>query len=100
MRATVFFVYLLVTAQFAYSQTAPTPTGNTLSSPGGRYVFGQISTFRSDQYLLDAQTGRMWKLACIKGDGVSCEAAGLLPVIFLNENGNTIGFAPPATGRH
>ena len=31
-----------------------------LSSDGGRYVFGQVSEFRRDQYLLDTKTGMMW----------------------------------------
>ncbi len=33
----------------------------TLSAPNGRFVLGQISDFRSDQYLLDTQTGRVWQ---------------------------------------
>ncbi len=36
--------------------------GGTLSSDNGRYVFGQISEFRRDQYLLDTETGRLWVL--------------------------------------
>lgn len=37
-------------------------TGNcaVLSAQGGRFIFGQVSSFRRDQYLLDSQTGRMW----------------------------------------
>lgn len=31
-----------------------------LTAVNGRYVFGQISNFRRDQYLLDTQTGRLW----------------------------------------
>lgn len=33
----------------------------TLSAPNGRFVLGQISDSRSDQYLLDTQTGRVWQ---------------------------------------
>lgn len=33
-----------------------------LSASNGRYVFGQISEFRRDQYMLDTQTGRAWKI--------------------------------------
>ena len=39
---------------------------HVLSSPGGRYVFGQVSTFRRDQFLLDTQTGRMWEVVVDK----------------------------------
>ncbi len=34
----------------------------TLGSANGRFVFGQISDFRSDQYMLDTQTGRLWQI--------------------------------------
>ena len=34
----------------------------TLSAINGRFVFGQISDFRSDQYMLDTQTGRLWQI--------------------------------------
>lgn len=39
------------------------PAQKTLSSQDGRYVFGQVSDFRRDQFLLDTRTGRMWKLS-------------------------------------
>lgn len=32
-----------------------------LSTEGGRYVFGQISDYRRDQYMLDTKTGRLWQ---------------------------------------
>jgi hypothetical protein len=31
-----------------------------LSSENGRYVFGQISDHRADQYMLDSKTGKLW----------------------------------------
>jgi len=31
-----------------------------LTAPGARYVFGQISGYRRDHYMLDTQTGRLW----------------------------------------
>ncbi len=33
-----------------------------LSSPTGRFVFGQISDSSKDQYMLDTWTGRLWHL--------------------------------------
>jgi hypothetical protein len=33
----------------------------TLSGEGGRFVFGQISEYRRDQYMLDTRTGRLWQ---------------------------------------
>lgn len=46
----------------AYAQDAvkaPAPR-TVLQAEGGRYVLGQISDFRQDQYLLDTRTGRVW----------------------------------------
>ena len=42
-------------------KVAPDRT-KTLSTTNGRFVFGQISDFRSDQYMLDTQTGRLWQI--------------------------------------
>lgn len=35
----------------------------TLSCPGGRFVFGQISSDSKDQFMLDTITGRLWRIA-------------------------------------
>jgi len=40
-----------------------------LAAPGGRFVFGQISSARADQYMLDTATGRLWEMVQSK-DGV------------------------------
>jgi hypothetical protein len=34
-----------------------------LSSEDGRFVFGQISASSKDQFMLDTQTGRIWRIA-------------------------------------
>ena len=34
-----------------------------LSSQNGRFVFGQISASSKDQFMLDTQTGRIWRIA-------------------------------------
>jgi len=35
----------------------------TLSSPNGRFVFGQISDSNKDQFMLDTATGRLWRIS-------------------------------------
>jgi opacity protein-like surface antigen len=55
------------------------PQQKTLTG-NGRYVFGQISDYRSDQYMLDTQTGKLWRVVLrrlktpdgteVPGDGV------------------------------
>lgn len=54
------------------------PQTKVLSSPDGRYMFGQISDFRSDQFLLDTKTGRLWQI--VKGEK---DRTLLQPVPFL-----------------
>ena len=34
-----------------------------LSSPTGRFVFGQISDSSKDQFMLDTATGRLWRIS-------------------------------------
>ena len=64
MRQATTLVLSLTFAGSAYAanEVEATPAAKVLHSEnGGRYVFGQISTFRSDQYMLDTKTGRLWK---------------------------------------
>ncbi len=42
------------------------PQQKVLSSENGRFVFGQISEYRRDQYMLDTKTGRLWQKGIIK----------------------------------
>jgi hypothetical protein len=51
-------------AQFGLGSQAPSipPTGKVLGCAGGRYVFGQVSDSSKDQYMLDTQTGRLWRI--------------------------------------
>ena len=62
MKKIILTICLSVCAS-AFAQTPPSvQRPGALSSAGGRFVFGQISDFRRDQYLLDTQTGRLWKV--------------------------------------
>ena len=49
-----------LSARNAFAQQKSAPP--ILSAPGGRFVLGQISEFQADQYLLDTQTGRLWRI--------------------------------------
>lgn len=53
---------MVLVAAGAWGQSSPREAGSVLASPGGRYVFGQISPARRDQYMLDTQTGRLWQI--------------------------------------
>jgi len=68
---------MFAVAGASFAQTA-SPPGSVLSASGGRYVFGQISSFRRDQFLLDTQTGRLWIVSCQKeNDDETCAFAAL-----------------------
>ena len=54
------------------------PQQKLLSSENGRYVFGQISEFRRDQYMLDTKTGRLWSVAVRKSKNSDGTEASLL----------------------
>jgi len=66
MRKEIMFslMILCITSGFATAQPVEVePTQQkVLKNESGRYVFGQISDFRKDQYLLDTKTGRLWRI--------------------------------------
>lgn len=89
----------LVLACFsAQAQTDPAPQRAALGAPGGRFVFGQVSDFRRDQYLLDTQTGRLWQKVCAavnKQNPPNCDITIMQPMDFVDDNGKPIGSTPP-----
>lgn len=62
--AAVIFTAAPALGQFGLGpqQAAIPPTGKVLGCAGGRFVFGQISDSGKDQYMLDTQTGRLWRI--------------------------------------
>lgn len=90
---TVFGAALLVVAFSASAQTGMNNV-TSLSAAGGRYAFGQISSQRIDQYLLDTQTGRLWRAICVNGDPSACRGIALQPVPYADQAGNLTGLAP------
>lgn len=64
IRSLMFVVLITLTAiaNAADPVEVKPPPQKTLSSQSGRFVFGQISDFRSDQFLLDTQSGRLWQI--------------------------------------
>lgn len=69
------------------------PQQKLLSSENGRYVFGQISEFRRDQFMLDTKTGRLWSIVVRKAknpDGNEALGEGfaiLDPIPYSDING-------------
>jgi len=56
-------LYLFKGVALAQPVKVVPPQNKILESSGGRYVFGQISKYRRDQYMLDTKTGRLWNIA-------------------------------------
>ena len=93
MRHALAFVLLLFfslsTASAQDGKSVPAKSSKTLSSEKGRFVLGQISDFRSDQYLLDTETGRVWSIVVTKTGEQSkdSEIKVLQPVLFITPEG-------------
>ena len=58
--------------------------GGQLSSQNGRFVYGQTSEVRADQFLLDTQTGQMWRMVKGKDDSTSLEPVVIESNIFID----------------
>lgn len=73
-----FFLAVTFCLSSAIAQASP----KVLQSPAGRFVFGQISEMRADQYLVDTKTGRLWVVV------VSAEGERKLsPIPIIQQNG-------------
>lgn len=88
-------ISVLVLASLAVAADALAQTRNQPAVLGGegRYVFGQINEYNADQYMIDTQTGRLWRLV----DTVDGGASVLEPVPYLLPAGGTQ--ATPPDGR-
>ena len=96
MKFTIIFAVALSFAAAATAQTT-SPPGVVLGVSGGRYVFGQVSEYRRDQYLLDTLTGRMWVQICavpVVKDPKQCAFSALQPIAYSDEKGDLTGFVP------
>jgi hypothetical protein len=58
----ILLFYFFSTVASAQPVEVIPPQNKTLGTSSGRYVFGQISSARKDQYMLDTQTGRLWQI--------------------------------------
>jgi len=69
MRLAVFALVVLSTSlPSAAQEEARKSPPKMLQADGGRYVFGQLSDFRADQFMLDTKTGRLWQIVLVKDE--------------------------------
>ncbi|SHN18851.1 hypothetical protein SAMN02787076_03927 [Rhizobacter sp. OV335] len=61
----------------------PAPNARMLAAEGGRFVFGQISDYRADQFLLDTKTGRLWQIVLAPGQNGDSPSKRLQIVPFI-----------------
>ena len=84
-KSTHLFVLLAVSATAVAAEPVKItpPQNKVLSSTDGnqRYVFGQISEFRRDQYMLDTKTGRLWQKVCAKSSDPNAKSDDCLTVL-------------------
>ena len=56
------------------------PQQKILSSYNGRYVVGEISNSRKDQFLLDTKTGRLWQIVVGEEGNRKLQPVPFIPV--------------------
>jgi hypothetical protein len=76
------FVAALLFFTIAYSQDGKASGGKILGSSTGRYVLGQINDNSKEQYILDTQTGRLWRLAATED---SIKVLREIPFVDIND---------------
>lgn len=84
----------------AWGQSEP-KAGGVLSSANGRYVFGQVSQARRDQYMLDTQTGRLWQIvqSTYKKEDGSQGTYEMLQSIPYDQMGGVLSLPPSIPGK-
>ena len=78
---------------FAADAVKIAPGAQRISTDGGRFVFGQVSEMRKDQFMLDTKTGKMWRIVYApyknaKGEDIPGETYPILePVLYEDTKG-------------
>jgi hypothetical protein len=87
---------LLISPSTARDSLAPDAHQSVLASANGRYVFGQISEMRRDQFMLDTQTGRLWQLMLVSTNEEGGNELMPVPYVFPATNGERkMSLSPP-----
>lgn len=96
MKRILLLAMLLSTHAWAADDQLKLPATKTLATPGGRYVFGQISDFRRDQYMLDTYTGRLWQIVArpkldaqgnpVSGGGEGPQILQIIPYLNVDDS--------------
>ncbi len=84
------FALFISGLSFGADTVKTVPAQRTLATENGRFVFGQISDARRDQYMLDTRTGQLWQIVALEekqADGVSRTRQVLQVVSYLERSG-------------
>ncbi|MCK9488590.1 MAG: hypothetical protein M0Q42_04175 [Xanthomonadales bacterium] len=68
IRSLPYISLLLASVAVAADALAQSRNQPAVLAGEGRYVFGQVNEYNADQYMLDTQSGRLWRLVDT-GDG-------------------------------
>ncbi|MFB9068933.1 hypothetical protein [Pseudofulvimonas gallinarii] len=92
MTRTAFHLAVVVASLIGASDVSAQSSNKPAVLGGGRFVFGQINEFNADQYMLDTQTGRLWRLV----DTADGQNSVLEPVPYAMPDGRTQTMPPDA----
>lgn len=81
---------LLAIAAFAPPLAAQSSNRPAVLEGSGRFVFGQVNELVADQYMLDTQTGRLWRLV----DTADGTGSVLEPVPYALPDGGSQAMPP------
>jgi hypothetical protein len=81
------------------SATEPPASGTVMAGHGGRFVFGKISDYRRDQFMLDTQSGRLWRMVCLEfaapPNATDCVQYALSEIPYVDATGAAATSVPP-----
>jgi hypothetical protein len=97
MRITAAALLLLCAPTLAQDGKPAPPQARVLQADGGRFVFGQISDFRRDQFMLDTKTGRLWRVvtSTVGEPGKQQDVYLLEHVLYVGPDNKWITEPPP-----
>ena len=80
-------VMLLIIIQVAIFAEG-VPLFSSLSNAGGRFVFGQVTDYQKDKFMLDTKTGALWRFVKDENNNSILE-----PIEYINYSGGGVKFS-------
>lgn len=86
MRMILGSFFLIICSSASAQSASGSKHGAGSHSGGGRFQLIQLSDFRSDQFLIDTETGKIWQPVCTKlaTDGSHCDGSIIFEEVFVD----------------